>query len=206
MQVLSRQRDVSLIGVRRPGNAGGRPSAGGSVWRRERGFTLVELMITMAVALVLIMIAVPSFKNITLSNKLTTTANDLVGSINLARMEAIRRNASTQLCGDASNGSDALGIACVGQTGAVYAMAGGLATPLRAGVSGITTPIQLTGGNMAAIRFGGQGLGHAVNSSAPFTGLVADISTDAISTSNHRCINMTAGSIIATTTTTGACP
>src|SRR3546814_9731655 len=69
MQVLSRQRGVSLIRMREPGNAGGCPSECGPMRRRERGFTLVELMITMAVALVLIMIAVPSFKNITLTNR-----------------------------------------------------------------------------------------------------------------------------------------
>ena len=66
--------------------------------RRQRGFTLVELMVTVAVAAVLLMIAVPSFRNITLSNRLNTAANDLVNAISVARMEAVKRNASTQFC------------------------------------------------------------------------------------------------------------
>src|SRR3546814_19964627 len=68
MQVLSRQRGVSLIRMREPGNAGGCPSECGPMRRRERGFTLVELVINMAVAMVLIMRAVPSFTNITPTN------------------------------------------------------------------------------------------------------------------------------------------
>ena len=209
MQVLSRQRDVSLIGAREPKNVGGRsPECGsvrGAARRRERGFTLVELLITMAVALVLIMIAVPSFKSLTLSNKLTTTANDIVGAINIARMEAIKRNANTQLCGNASTGSDTLGTKCA-ETGAVYVLVNGTPTQVRASPTGLAAPIVLTGGTMTAVRFGGQGLGHAITGTAPFTGLIADISTSAMSTNNHRCINMIAGSIIAVTTTSGACP
>ena len=209
MQVLSRQRGVSLIETRKPTNLGGRSPECGSVTvaarRRERGFTLVELLITMAVALVLIMIAVPSFKSLTLSNKLNTTANDVVGAINIARMEAIKRNASTQLCGNASNGSDTLGTKCT-EVGAVYALVNGTPTQVRAAPAGLAAPIVLTGGTMAAVRFGGQGLGHAVTGTAPLTGLIADISTSAMSTNNHRCINMTAGSIIAVTTASGACP
>jgi type IV fimbrial biogenesis protein FimT len=172
--------------------------------RAQRGFTLVELMVTMTIALVLIMIAVPSFKNIILQNKLTTAANDVVGAINLARMEAIKRNASTQLCGSASNGTDTLGKACK-QAGEVYALSNGVVTQVRAGASGISAPIALTG-NMIPVRFGGQGLGHPVSSTAPYSGPIADISTSSISTRNHRCIRMTAGSILATTTSSAACP
>lgn len=177
---------------------------------RIRGFTLVELMITMTVALVLIMIAVPSFKNLMLSSKLTTTANDVVGAINLARMEAIKRNASTQLCSDSAsnNTTDTLGAACGTQAGAVYALAGGTtptADPVQAAIAGIVTPLKLNGA-MTALRFGGQGLGQVVGTSTPYTGLVADICTSTISSNNHRLINMTAGSILATTTSSGTCP
>jgi type IV fimbrial biogenesis protein FimT len=98
MQLKSCQRGVSLIGVRRPGIACGRASARWPIRRSERGFTMVELLISIAVAAVLIVIAVPSFRNITLSNKLTTAANDVISAINVARMEAVKRNANTQLC------------------------------------------------------------------------------------------------------------
>ncbi len=178
--------------------------------RRRQGFTLVELMITLAVAVVLIMIAVPSFRAITLSSKLTTTANDMVASLNLARMEAIKRNANTQFCSDlAANNtggsSDTLGNRCGAQAGAVVAMTGTSTTEVRAATVGLSTPLRLNG-NIVAIRYGGQGLGRLIGSTTPYSGTVADICTSVVSSNNHRVISMVAGSIIQTTTTTGACP
>jgi type IV fimbrial biogenesis protein FimT len=177
--------------------------------RHARGFTLVELMITLVVAVILIAIAVPSFRRITLTNKLTTTANDIVGAINLARMEAVKRNASTQLCSDSptSNSSDTLGTACGTQAGAVYALAGSpaAAVPVRTASIGLAAPIVLTG-NLVAIRFSSQGLGHLVSSTAPYTGPIADVSTASIGTDNHRCVRMAAGSILTTTMSSTACP
>ncbi len=216
MQVLSRQRGVSLIELRLPGSAGGRSPGCRSVWvaaqRHGRGFTLVELLITMAVALVLIMIAVPSFKSLTLSNKLNTAANDIVNAVHVARMEAVKRNANTQLCSNSAsvNTSDTLGGACtdangVVQTGAVYAMAGTSASPVLTGTVGITGAVQLSG-NVQAIRFSGQGLGQAVGVAGPYSGKVADICTSQMSADNHRVITMTTGSIIVTSTSSGACP
>jgi type IV fimbrial biogenesis protein FimT len=208
MQVMSRQRGVSLIRTRRPEHAGGRSSGCGSAGACECGFTLVELLITMAVALVLIMIAVPSFKSLTLSNKLTTAANDIVNAIHVARMEAVKRNANTQLCSNSAsaNGADTLGAACSTQSGAVYAIAGGGgASQVLAGTVGITGAVQLKG-DVTAIRFGGQGLGQKVGTTSPYTGAVADICTSQTSKDNHRVISMTTGSILVVTPSSGACP
>jgi len=66
--------------------------------RRAGGFTLVELMATILVLAILIGLAVPSFNNASLSSKLTGFANDLVASAQLARSEAVKRNAAVTLC------------------------------------------------------------------------------------------------------------
>jgi type IV fimbrial biogenesis protein FimT len=218
MQVLSRQRGVSLV-EEQQANASTCPSGCApfaanqsrhsqiTLRRHARGFTLVELMITVTIAVVLIMIAVPSFKTITLSNKLTTTANDLVGAINSARMEAVKRNTNTQLCSNSSsaNISDALGSACGTEVGAVYVQTAPLPTQVLAGTLGITAPLQLNG-DMTALRFTAQGLGQKAGTSTPYGSTVVDICTSQMTTDNHRVITMTAGSILATTTTSGACP
>ncbi len=69
----------------------------------NRGFTLVELMVTLAVAAILLSMAVPSFTNTIKNNRLTTQANDLISSLNYARSEAIRRGASVTV--ETSDGS-----------------------------------------------------------------------------------------------------
>lgn len=172
------------------------------------GFTLIELMVTIVVAAVLIMIAVPSFKSITLSNRLGTTANAVVVALNTARMEAIKRNASVQFCSDSAtaNTGNALGQACtVEGGGAVVATMGTSTQALGAALSGLDSTVKLNG-NLAAIRFSSQGQGYEAGITTPFTGTVADICTGSLKTGNHRLVKMDAGLIITTISSDGSCP
>jgi type IV fimbrial biogenesis protein FimT len=73
---------------------------------RAAGFTIIELMITVATASILLAIAVPSFNQLIVSGRLTAQSNDRVAAISLARSEAIKRNASVTLCRAASNLTD----------------------------------------------------------------------------------------------------
>ncbi len=58
---------------------------------KNLGFTLIELIITISIAAILVGIAIPSFDSIIKSTRLTTYANELVSSLNLARSEAVKR-------------------------------------------------------------------------------------------------------------------
>lgn len=58
---------------------------------KHAGFTLIELLMTIAIAGILVTMAIPSFNSIISSNRLTNSANDLVGALNLARSEAVKR-------------------------------------------------------------------------------------------------------------------
>jgi type IV fimbrial biogenesis protein FimT len=62
------------------------------------GFTLIELMLTIAIAAVVMGLAIPSFNTAIKNNRLTTQANDLVTSLNLARSEAVKRGTRVRLC------------------------------------------------------------------------------------------------------------
>lgn len=66
--------------------------------RAAGGFTLLELMVTIAVAAVLLSLAVPSFSDATLSGKLAASANDLVAGVAVGRSEAIKRNSVARMC------------------------------------------------------------------------------------------------------------
>jgi len=58
----------------------------------ERGFTLIELMITVGIIAVVAGIALPSFQTLIQNNRLTTTGNESLGVLQLARSEAVRNN------------------------------------------------------------------------------------------------------------------
>lgn len=180
---------------------------------RQGGFTLVELMITLAVAVILIAIAVPSFTSLIASNRLTTVANELTDASNVARLEAIKRNTNTQLCSNlsSSNQSDTLGTQCstavngVLPTGGVMAMNGTAAVSVRGALPGLSLPVQLSG-NLQALRYNAQGIASSAGTTTPYTGPVAKICTTQISKNNQLTINMTAGSVLAVVTSSGACP
>jgi type IV fimbrial biogenesis protein FimT len=64
----------------------------------ERGFTMMELLVAVAIAAVLFAIGVPMFRDVTLGSRLSAAANNLLSSVQLARSEAIKRNVNVTLC------------------------------------------------------------------------------------------------------------
>ena len=78
---------------------------------RHGGFTVVELMIAIAVLAILVALAVPNFNDASLSARLNGFANSLVASAQVARSEAIKRNTSITLCRSAN------GTSCAGSGG-----------------------------------------------------------------------------------------
>lgn len=66
--------------------------------RRFRGFTLIELLITIAVAGIVLSLAVPSFQSFANNSRAVTLTNELVGALNFARSEAIKRGFDVTVC------------------------------------------------------------------------------------------------------------
>ncbi len=63
-----------------------------------RGFTLVELMVTLAVVAILLTVGVPNMRDFIKNNRLTATTNAFVSSLTLARSEAVKQGRNATLC------------------------------------------------------------------------------------------------------------
>ncbi|MCA0392918.1 MAG: GspH/FimT family pseudopilin [Proteobacteria bacterium] len=68
---------------------------------RETGYSLVELAVTVAVVAIVAAVAFPNFQNVIRSNRVSTASNELVASLSLARVEALRSPGGAGLCASA---------------------------------------------------------------------------------------------------------
>ncbi|MBK8069882.1 MAG: GspH/FimT family pseudopilin [Rhodanobacteraceae bacterium] len=71
--------------------------------RRAAGFTMVELMITLAVIAILMAVSTPALRELNIRANVTSTTNDIVIALNLARSEAVKRG---RLVSVVANGAD----------------------------------------------------------------------------------------------------
>lgn len=101
----------------------------------QKGFTLIELMISLGILAILATMAVPSFQRVIENNRVTSQANSLLSAVQTARSEAVRRGVPVRF--SAATGGFANGW-CV-HTGATCTAA----TQIR------------TGETNAAVTFGG---------------------------------------------------
>ena len=63
-----------------------------------RGFTLLELMVVLLIAGLTLGLGVPAFNQFIATNTMAASVNDLVGSLHLARGEAVKRRFVVVLC------------------------------------------------------------------------------------------------------------
>lgn len=76
--------------------------------KTQQGFTLYELMITVAIVGVILSIGIPNMQAYSQNSRMTATANDLHAAFHLARSEASRAKENITLCASANS------IACGG--------------------------------------------------------------------------------------------
>lgn len=76
--------------------------------KKQNGFTLLELMITISVVAVLVTIGVPGMQQMMRTNVRASSSNELISTINQARSEAVKRNTTVSLC-PSTNGTSCTG-------------------------------------------------------------------------------------------------
>ena len=66
--------------------------------KTDSGFTAIELLVTIAVAAILLSLAVPGFSNLISSNRISAQTNEFVAAASFARTEAIKRGSPVIVC------------------------------------------------------------------------------------------------------------
>lgn len=146
--------------------------------RRTRGFTLLELLIAMAVAAILLAIATPSYRSVVQRNSIAANVNDLVGDVNYARSEAVTRGQDVYIC-SSTNQLDCNGGENWSSGWVVYAATDpSTSSPVptadnRLRVRGRTTADFELAANGDSLRFNSNGFAMAGNT---FTAKAGDVS------------------------------
>ena len=65
---------------------------------KQRGMTVLELMISIGLAAVLAGLAVPSMVNFTANQRITAATNQMIAHLQYARLEAVTRNQNVVAC------------------------------------------------------------------------------------------------------------
>lgn len=64
----------------------------------SKGLTLVELIVTITVLAILVTVGIPQFQGLVQGNRATSAANELLGSLQFARSEAVKRSRPVTIC------------------------------------------------------------------------------------------------------------
>ena len=82
---------------------------------RQRGMTLVELLVTVTISAILLGIGLPGYGYFVNQSRLVGLTNEMVGALNFTRSEAIKRGVRVTMC--TTSGAGAAGPACESGTG-----------------------------------------------------------------------------------------
>ena len=94
------------INYMKPHGHRGRTHSAPAARRRSLGLTLYELLVTLAVGIILVGLAIPSFRSYVQSTRVTSATNDFVVALNIARAEGISRQEDVVLCSSTNPNTD----------------------------------------------------------------------------------------------------
>jgi len=174
---------------------------------RQRGFTIVELMVTVCLAAILFAFAIPSFKQMMVNSRLVTQTNDLIGAINYARSEAITQNTSVSFCRAADETATTCAASTANWTFWIVRNNGSATVSRRGGISTYGGGIKVTSGLTSdAMTYGSDGLGRNGTTTTTLMGTqVITVCSPNVSVENIRTVTPGAGSRLTTTRTSGTC-
>jgi type IV fimbrial biogenesis protein FimT len=149
---------------------------------RTRGFTLAELVTVVVIVGVLAALAAPSFAELIRSQRIKSTANDLMAALTFARSEAVKRNADVTVAAITVSGT-----ASWNNGWTVSYVEGGAPVTPRSQPKLNQLAVTPTPTTLTAITFGG---GGRADTTANFT-----LESVPQSTNSTRCVEVRADGV-----------
>ena len=120
------------------------------------GFTIIELLISIAVIAILLAITAPSFKNMIMNNRVTSIADGFTSGLGYARNTALTQTMSVMTCPFGGVGSTSCGTTWQNGWSIISQPASGTPALLSANSSGPNDPI--LSGTTPAVTFDARGI------------------------------------------------
>jgi type IV fimbrial biogenesis protein FimT len=141
----------------------------------QRGFSLMETLIVIAIIAILLAVGVPSFKYVTQSNRSTSEINGMLGALQLARAEAIKEGQTVSVCPSTDgatctvNSTDWEGGWIIFSDSLPYGTVNGPDTVVRIQKGFTSTDTLTTDQNVSFITFSREGFAMGLPNSVTFT-------------------------------------
>lgn len=149
--------------------------------RKDRGFTMIELIITVLILGILTTMALPSFRNFIASQRIKSASFDLMSMVSLARSEAIKRNTNVTVTPAGGNWQNGWTVAAGANTLGTQNALTGLTIDCWVGAASTACPANITYANNGRL--------DPVSSPSPFPSFRIFNVIDTTS-ANTRCINI----------------
>jgi type IV fimbrial biogenesis protein FimT len=170
---------------------------------RQKGFSLMELLVVSTIVAILLGIGVPSYRYVGNQNRMSAEVNSLLGDLQYARSEALREGQQVTAC-VSTNGTACTGGTAWGRGWVVYSNPNGVANPPAGSVLRIrttfigTVPDGLAANNaVSSVTFNREGFATTV------AGFVTTKFTLTEQTNNNgytRCLLLGPVGVMSTTT------
>ncbi len=161
--------------------------------RPQKGFTMIELMVTLAIAAILLGIGVPSFVGVVERNRVATEINALLGDLQYARGLAIKEGRQAVVCASANGTSCATASGTQWKNGWIVfsdidkdgTFTSG-DTVYRKQAAWTSTDVLTVSGGALKVAFDRDGFAHGLTS----TGLTFTLTTASANEAASRCLSI----------------